>query len=371
MTIGIDASRANKDNKTGTEWYSYHIIQELKKIAPDYLKFVLYTNEKLRGDLSVMPNSNWQEKNINWPPKYLWTQIRLWWELTTNPPDVLFVPAHTIPFLPISKKIKVITVVHDVGFKRFPKIYKPIQVLYHDLTMRAIKKRADLILTISEFSKKEIIELYKIKPEKIKVSYLSYDKETYNLKVKEESVGESLAKFKIKKPYLLYLGRVEKKKNILNMAKAFALAKKNFPELQLVFAGLAGNGYEELLSILDEQNIKSDVILTGYISEKDAAILTANAKIFLFPTLYEGFGIPILQAMACGIPVLISDMDVHREIADGAAITVDPYSSKDIAKKISSVLNDSELRKNFIEKGLVRVQYFSWKKTAEDILNIF
>jgi len=436
MIIGIDTSRANRDHKTGTEWYSYHVIQELKKMTAsavipsevegslsdlnksdsstplrsgrndnrDGIKFILYTGEKLKGDLGIMPNANFQEKILNWPPKYLWTQIRLWWELLANPPDVLFVPAHTIPFLPIPKKIKVITVVHDVGFKRFPEIYKPIQVMYHDWTMKKIRSRADVIVTDSEFSKKEIVELYKVKPERIKVIYLGYDKDKYNIEVArvisipsaslginsaEEFLKESdsstalrsgrndkgvvvktLAKYKITKPYLLFLGRVEKKKNILNMARAFALAKKTHPDLQLVFAGSPGNGHEELKELINELKISDSVILTGYLSDEEAPMLTANAEIFLFPTLYEGFGIPMLQAMACQTPVLISDMEIHKEVAGDAALPANPYSPEAISDKISRILDNKDLRDGLVQKGLERIREFSWEKTGKEILDI-
>ncbi|MFA6422176.1 MAG: glycosyltransferase family 1 protein [Candidatus Buchananbacteria bacterium] len=371
LKIGIDASRANKDQKTGTEWYSYYVIEELKKLLQNSdKKVLLYTNEPLKSNLGKMPNSNWQEKILNWPPKYLWTQIRLWWELFKNPPDVLFVPAHTIPFLPIPKKTKVLVNVHDVGFKRFPKLYKPIQVWYHDFTMKKIKSRADVIITISEFSKREIMELYQVNAEKIKVVYLSFDKEKYNEQTREIPKDEVLAKFKITKPFLLFLGRIEIKKNILNMAKAFALTKENNPDLQLVFAGSTGNGYEELQSLVKDLKIEDDVIFTGYVTEKEAQVLNANASIFLFTTLYEGFGIPILQSMACGTPVLISDLDVHNEIAGGVAIPADPYNSEKMAEKINQMLNDENLRQELIQKGLARVKDFSWERTAQEILKI-
>jgi len=227
MIIGIDASRANKSNKTGTEWYSWHIIEELKKIVKTDDKFLLYTNSPLTGDLAQCPE-NFIEKDLHWLPKYLWTQIRLWWELWRNPPDVLLVPAHTIPFLPLPKKIKVAVNVHDVGFKRSPELYKPIQIWYHDLTMRRIKQRADVIITISEFSKKEIIELYQIQPEKIQVVYLGFDPDKFIPAATGNA--EVLKKYNITKPYLLYVGRLEKKKNIASMIAAFALAKVQLEE---------------------------------------------------------------------------------------------------------------------------------------------
>jgi len=439
MIIGIDASRANKNKRTGTEWYSYHLIQELKKMtSPDVIptesrpeagrvegslekvgvsktplnlpiergeiKFLLYTNTKLIDDLGVMPSPDWQEKILAWPPKYLWTQLRLWWELLINPPDVLLVPAHTIPFLPVSRKIKVFINVHDVGFKRFPQLYKPIQVWYHDLTMRKIKKRVDLIITISEFSKREIIDLYGVKPEKIAVVYLGYDEKKYqppnvmardpvlagdrgNPEIKTRDLSPAaqddiLEKYKIKKPYLLYVGRLEKKKNIGNLVKAFALAKDHFlplsegewreatrgwENLKLVLAGSASNQYEEIKKIVSDLKLDQEIILPGYIPEGDLPEVIRQAEIFLFPTLYEGFGLPILQAMACATPVITSNLQPHQEVAGEAGVFVDPQSPEQISQEMIKLLIDEDFRQAIIAKGVLRAKDFSWAKTAAEI----
>ena len=366
MIIGIDASRANKDFKTGTEWYSHYVIEELKKITPENFQVILYTNEKLKGGLEKMPSSNWQEKDLKWPPKYLWTQIRLWWELFIFPPDYFFVPAHTIPFLPLRKKTKIIATVHDVGFKRFPGLYKKIQVYYHDWTMRRIKQRANIINTISEFSKREIVELYGVNPDKIKVIYLGYDKEKFK-KIEKENL-DILNKYKITKPYLLYLGRIEKKKNVANMIHAFALSKDKHQNLKLVLAGGSGFDFEAIKQIITDLKLENEIIIPGYIDEVDLPQVIASAEVFLFPTLYEGFGLPILQAMACQTPVVTSDMDPHKEVADGAALLADPRNAQAISDQINSILENDDLRRDLIQKGVMRAEEFSWTKTAQGIL---
>jgi len=371
MVIGIDASRANKDNKTGTEWYSWHLIEEFKKIISPDDKVFLYTNTPLKGDLGKCPE-NFTEKILRWPPKYLWTQLRLWWELFLNPPDVLFVPAHTIPFLPIPRRCKVVVTVHDVGFRHFPDLYKPIQVWYHELTMKKIKKRADVILTISQFSKNEIMRYYGIAEERIKISYLGYDQDKYNT---EEKVGGEprlgvLDKYKITSPYLLYVGRLEKKKNIGNIVKSFALIKERFSDLKLVLAGNSGNQFEAIKEIIKNQKLENEIILPGYVEAQDLPPLIKGAAIFLFPTLYEGFGLPILEAMACGTPVITSDIEPHREVAGGAAALVDPYNPQSLADKIAEILDNPDYRQSLIAGGQKRSAEFSWGKTALATLKI-
>ncbi len=365
MIIGLDASRANKDKKTGVEWYSNHLIEEFKKLSPQGVEFVLYTNDKLKGDLAALP-TGWRERVLAWPPKYLWTQLCLWWELWQNPPDVLFVSAHTIPFLPIKKKVKVVVTVHDVGFKRFPELYKKIQYWYHQLTMLKIKKRADVILTISEFSKSEIIELYHVDPKKIAVIMLGYDEKKYFPISSEEVINKD----GLTKPYLFYIGRLEKKKNILNMIKAFAMAKKDYPDLHLALAGAHGYGFEEMQELIKELKVEDSVKILGYLQEQEAAAILGGAELMLFTTLYEGFGLPILEGMASGAPVLASDLPPHHEVGGEAAIYSDPYDPEDMAEKIKMVLGNSELRQKLSVAGLEQVKQFSWHKCARETLEI-
>jgi len=367
MIIGIDASRANKLNKTGTEWYSWHLIEALKIIANPDDKFLLYTNSILTGGLEKLPD-NFVEKKLSWPPKYLWTQLRLWWELWCHPPEILLVPAHTIPFLPLPKKIKVIVNVHDVGFKRFSQLYKKIQVWYHDLTMRRIKQRADLIITISEFSKQEIIDLYQIQPNKIKVVYLGFDATQFSPAINDNS--DLLKKYHINKPYLLYVGRLEKKKNIGNLLMAFALAKEIKPELKLVLVGSAGNQFEEIKKIINNYHLEQEVIITGYVAANDLPIIYNQAEIFLFPTLYEGFGLPILEAMASGVPVITSNFAPHNEVGGEAAYYINPHSPQQLSNAIINILEDKNLKESLINRGLVRVKNFSWQQTAQAIYQL-
>ncbi|OQA35368.1 MAG: Mannosylfructose-phosphate synthase [Parcubacteria group bacterium ADurb.Bin326] len=369
MIIGIDASRANKPNKTGTEWYSWHIIEQLKQIADKGDKFLLYANSVLTGGLEKLPD-NFVEKDLKWPPKYLWTQIRLWWELWRNPPDVLLVPAHTIPFLPLPKKTRIMVTVHDVGFKRSPQLYKPIQVWYHDLTMRRIKGRADVIITISEFSKQEIIELYQVDEKKIKVIYLGFDVNKFFVQSPSETNQKILEKYNVASPYLLYIGRLEKKKNIANMIAAFALAKESQPDLKLVLAGSAGHQFDDIKKIIDDNKLENEVVITGYVEQADLPVIYNQAEIFLFPTLYEGFGLPILESMASGVPVLTSNFAPHTEVGGEAAYYADPHSPQSLADGIIKILEDSDLKQSLKDKGLVRAKEFSWRRTAEEIYQI-
>jgi glycosyltransferase involved in cell wall biosynthesis len=232
--------------------------------------------------------------------------------------------------------------------------------------MRRIRKRANIIITDSEFSKREIVELYGIKPEKIKVIYLGYDRNKFKkIEVENRSI---LLKYKIDKPYILYLGRIEKKKNVANMIHAFALSKDKHSDLKLVLAGGSGFDFDAIRQIIIDLKLEQEIIIPGYIDEVDLPQVIASAEVFLFPTFYEGFGLPIIQAMACQTPVVTSDLNPHKEVAGDAALLADPKAPQAIADKINSVLEDDNLRQELIQKGIEKADEFSWNKTAQSIL---
>lgn len=359
MIIGIDASRAVKKHKTGVEWYARHVIENLIKID-EKNQFVLYIPKTPDTWLqSLSARSNVRVKRLRWFLPFFWTQGRLSWEMFRRPPEVFFLPASAMPL--ISPK-NTVAVVHDVGFMAFAKAYGFGQRLYLRWSTRRAVKRARKIITISEFSKTEIIKYFKADADKIVVTPLGYDKDIFNHEVGEAQ--DVLEKYRIAKPYLLYVGRLETKKNILNMLKAFISIHK-YKKYQLVLAGSIGFGFAEIFEFIKLHNLAGAVRMTGYASEKDLAVLYRQATAFLFPSLYEGFGLPVLEAMACGTPVICSDTTSLPEITGDAAELVPPNNHKAISDKIIQVLADERLRDNLAYKGLQRAGDFSWVKCAQ------
>jgi len=368
MRIGIEASRANRPVKTGVEWYAWHVIQGMKS-QPEAAKheWSLYSNDLLSGGLETGP-TNWKERRLNWPPKYLWTQARLSWEMKQNPPDVLFVPAHVLPV--ISPKKSVVTI-HDVGFKRFPELYKKIQVAYHEITTQDIVRRGARIITVSEFCKREIVELYRAKPENIFVTHLGFDQERYRPQVTSR-------KSQNEKPYILFVGRIDKKKNLLTLVRAFEQIAEAFPDLELKLAGtfsgpagLSTTGSHELMEVICKSKVESRIHMLGYVSEDEKIALLSNALMYVQPSMYEGFGLPPLEAMACGTPTICANSTSLPEIVgEGNALFFDPMDVNQLASRMSQVASSEELREQLIQKGLEWSKRYDWRKTAAETLNI-
>ena len=367
MIIGFDASRANKAAKTGTEWYSYNLLLELAKIDHSN-RYFLYSPNELKGKLEDLPD-NFNEKVLRWPPKYLWTMLRLSMEMISKAPDTLFVPAHIIPLV---SPANTITTIMDVGFLRKPEVYPQKELKYHNFGLKQAIKKARKILTISEFTKKEMIDLCGIDPDKIKVIYLGFDSGIFKPIDDKEEINQVLKKYKIPTDckYLFYVGRLEEKKNTPGLVKAFGkFTRDNINQnIKLVLAGSPGHNYEEIKKLINEYNISSDVIETGWVEESDLPYLYNGSIAFVFPSFYEGFGLPLLEAMSCGTPIIASNIASIPEVVQGSALLFDPNNPEDIKRAMQDIIGSDNKRNELIIKGFERVKDFSWEKCARETL---
>ncbi|MCL5795286.1 MAG: glycosyltransferase family 4 protein [Patescibacteria group bacterium] len=364
MLIGIDASRATKEQKTGTEYYSEEIIYWLSRIDKKN-KYVLYSPIEPKGKLAELP------KNFSWkimPFPKLWSQIRLSVELVfgSPKPDVIFEPAHTIPF--IHPKNIVVTL-HDLGFKYFPELYTPLERKYHNFCMDFSARKAKKIIAPSQYTKDDLLKTYKINPDKITVIHHGYNQEIYR-PVKPMEINPKIQKYA---PYIFFIGRLEKKKNLLGILKTYQLLRKEQKiKHKLVLAGKRGYGYEEF----DEEknrlskNIQNDIIELGYTPEDELSLWMKNADIFFFPTFFEGFGLPVIEAMACNVPVVASNNTSIPEITGSSALLINPHKPLEMAAALSKIINSQALKKSLQSKGLVRASMFSWEKAANKTLRV-
>lgn len=398
MLIGIDASRANRIRKTGTEWYSFYLIKNLAKLDQKN-KYLLYLDEEPNTDLkkALNNNPNFSFKVLNWPVNFFWTLGRLSLEMLIHRPEVLFIPAHTMPFF--SPKKTVVTI-HDVAFAREDRLYRSeeakteakwskktinffVKILtrgkyqantvdYLDWSTRFALKKAGKIITVSEFTKKEILEIYPFaKAEKITPIHNGFPK-TYFPIDSQEKINQVLAKYGIEKPFLLYVGRLEKKKNTPMLIESFSILKERYPEIKekLVLIGNAGFGFDEAKYLVEQFNLGRSVVSTGWVDEVDLPYIFNGATSFVFPTRHEGFGIPVIQAMSCGVPAVVSDIPVLREIADNAVLFFDANNKEALAEAMAQSILNNNLRQELKEKGIKQAANFSWEKCARETLSV-
>lgn len=423
MLIGIDASRANRERKSGVEWYSYYIIRELAKIDSEN-QYILYSDVPLTGGLLDLtgpcdsdypqleedivfdkkgfqviksPHNNFRAKILDWNFNFLWTQGRLSLEMIFHRPDILFVPSHTLPFIHPKKSI---VTIHDIGFVNNSGFYsrdrmgpennfykKFINAIVRIFTLgkfganttdylfwstKFALKHAKTVLTVSEFTKKEIIDIYGDKVKNVKVVYNGYNDSIYKKIDDKEKIQKVLDKCGINGPYIFYVGRIEKKKNIPELVEAFAmmLEKEKDIKHKLVLVGNASFGFDDVMQIAEDYRLENKLIIPGWVDEVDMPYLFNGSDAFVFPSKYEGFGIPLLQSMACGIPVAASWAASIPEITKRAALLFNPNSVEDMRDALTRIIKDEDLRKELVVLGNERVKNFSWRKTAKEIHEI-
>ena len=353
-TIGIDASRSTIEQPTGTELYSRLLIDALLERAPDRFSFRLYFNQPPRFRIS-----NQRSTIRNMPFPRLWTHGRLSLEMTLHPPSVLFVPAHVLPI--IQPRRSVVTV-HDLGYLHFPETHPLRQRLYLDVTTRWHTRIATHVLADSAATKRDLIARYGAQPDRITVAYPGLDPGVKRV-TDPAAIARVKSKYGLEGAYVLYLGTLHPRKNVLRLIKAYRQSGSTW---QLVLAGKRGWYYEQLI-----KQAGSGVRFIGYVDEADKAALLSDAKAFAFPSLYEGFGFPVLEAMACGVPVLCSNTSSLPEVAGEAALQVDPLNVDEIANGLRRITLDDDLRATLIERGYQQAQRFTWPACADVVLSVF
>ncbi len=347
MIIGYDASRAFDDSKKGVENVSFNILTQLAKIDHQntYLVFT-------RGQVPKNLPSNFHIKNIKL--KYHWTQLGLAWQTFRQKMDALFVPAYILP-LYYNPSLKTVVMVYDFGSEYLPQAHSFKQRFYLHLMEKIKLQKATKIITTSNATKADLISLTRVDPEKIEVVYLGVDKN----KFKNDALVNSLR-------YFLFVGTIQPRKNLERVIIAFS---RQPADQQLVIVGSKGWSSDPIYSLPKKLGIENRVKFLGYVAEKELPALYSQAIALIFPSLFEGFGLPILEAQACGCPVITSNISSMPEVAGKGAILVDPYDIGAIRDAMIRVKGKAE-REKLIKKGFDNVKRFSWEKCARQILKV-
>jgi len=362
MKIGIDISQIV--HGTGVSFYTASLVENLARIDNENEYVLIGSSLRLRNVLNEFVvqikkiNNNFSSKIIPLPPilaEPLWNKFRFSSiEKFIGQIDVF----HSSDWTQPSTKAAKVTTIHDFGFLKYPAVGHPKIVATMKRRLELVKKECDLIIAVSKATKKDTIDLLGIPSQKIRVVYEAAPDEFKKTTAKE--IKKVKNKFKIKGDFLLSVSTLEPRKNLQRIISAFRVLKKKNKSLSLVMVGKVGWG--ESLSIEDGE------ILTGYISDHELSALYSGASCFLYPSLYEGFGQPILEAMNCGCPVVTANISSMPEVAGEAAVLVDPLSVKSIAEGIKKALKN---REKLIEKGFKQVKKFSWEKCARETLAVY
>ncbi|MEJ5197831.1 MAG: glycosyltransferase family 1 protein [Anaerolineae bacterium] len=389
MLIGIDASRAFVARRTGTETYSYHLIRALLEAGAAH-RFRLYVNWNapppsllsfLRSDegkerdrgfcggetaAKSLSRSSVEVRCIPFPR--LWTHVRLSAEMLLRPPDVLFVPAHVLPL--VHPRRSVVTV-HDLGYLHYPEAHRPADRRYLDWSTRWNARQATVVLADSQATKDDLVRAYGVHPDKVRVVYLGRD-ETLAPVRDGERLAAVREHYGIGGRYLLYVGTLQPRKNLARVIAAFArvAGRPALADVQLVLAGKRGWLYDDLFAQVERLGLSGRVLFPGYVAADDLPALLSGALAFVFPSLYEGFGIPVLEAGACEVPVITSNTSSLPEVAGDAALLVDPHDVDAIADAMFRLITDPDLRDELIRRGRENVKRFSWEKCARETLPV-
>lgn len=367
MRIGIDASALVKE-AAGIGLWIINVLDNLMKID-DENEYFLFTYDDIKIPYEL--KENWQVVYYGGENK---KQIRY---LTHMPKlirkykiDVFVGTRHYLP--PFNKtNVKYLAIVHDLIPLYMPELFTKEHKLRFKVFTDICKHQAHEVVAVSEATKRDVIKYMKIPEKNIHVVYEAAN-ESFTTDRNEDSIRETMERYNIDSKYILCLSTVEPRKNMLRTIKAYeqCILNNNLPYKLVIVGGSGWNNGEIYDYVQTHEELKKHVIFTGYVSNQDVANIYANASLFIYASLCEGFGLPVLEAMQCGVPVITSNTSSMPEVAGDACILIDPYDITQLEGAITKVLSDEALQKSMIEKGIARSKIFSWEKCAREILDI-
>ena len=379
MTIGIDLRILSRGAITGVEQYILNLLPYIFLLDKS-IKFKLFYNAfyKVKLNYSWLDLSNVFIYEFKIPNKILFLSTTYFdfpkLDKLIKNVDVYFNP-HFFP-APVSSSCKKVVTFHDLSFEYFPNFFSFNQRIWQKFLVNPKKeaKSADKIIAVSNSTKKDLIDLYHIDADKIEVIYSGIAiKEVEN--ESSSKIKEVKLKYNLPENFILYFGTIEPRKNLVGLIKAFEFLKSNFSDknikdIKLVIAGEKGWLYKDVFDTAFFSKYKNDIIFTGFVEENDKPIFYKLAKLFVYPSFFEGFGFPPLEAMSAKVPVIASNTSSLPEVIKDGAILVDPYDINEIALAMKMVLCDKKLEMKLKEKSSKIIEEFSWKKCAEKTLEV-
>lgn len=358
MKIGIDV-RETANEKTGKGYYAFHLVKALLSLD-NKNEYILYSNQEIYFDNATIRIIN--KKGLFWHKKVLSDIYKSGIEIFIAP------TSYIIPALHNPEKVKILMTVHDLIAFLYPKNHNKKAVLTEKLTLARALKKVKKVLSVSENTKKDLIKLFHIKENKIEIIH---NAASDSFGIVEDDLCEEMRKEKgLPKEFIFSVGTLEPRKNYGTLIEAYAKIKAHHQDTKLLIAGKKGWKSESIFEKVEKLGLKNDVIFIGYVTEDELAKLYNLATVFAYPSLYEGFGIPPLEAMKCGCPVVTSNISSLPEVVGDAALLINPNSAEDLANALHKLLSDPSLQEDLKAKGLDQHKKFSWETSARKLLAI-
>ncbi|MEA1925946.1 MAG: glycosyltransferase family 1 protein [Patescibacteria group bacterium] len=372
MKIAIDCADLDYARIDGTRVYIKNMLDRFGSLD-GRSTFYLYHKSDFNKVLKPVFYQNYIDRKIPYP--WWWTQTRFAYELRADRPHKCWMPIQQIPFIG-PKETKYIITIHDLAFKIFSGHFPRKDILKLNFFTDMAIKRADRIIAISQSTKKDILKFYpKTHKDKIIVIHHGFDQRLFSKQISPDELLSVLKKHKIANSenehrYLLYVGAIQPRKNLVTLLKAFEMIKRKegFDDMKLVFAGEQAWLSKKIIQRIDNSSFTHDIIKTGKIDFMELACLYRKAEIFVYPSLYEGFGIPILESFASETPVVVADNSSLPEIGGDAVVKFSSLDSRELARILQNILKHRTIREEMVKKGLERIKRFSWEKCAKNTL---
>ncbi|MDP3973634.1 MAG: glycosyltransferase family 1 protein [Candidatus Daviesbacteria bacterium] len=368
MKIAIDGYEANVLQRLGSSQVAFELIKNLEKIDRKNDYTILLPSAPMED--FPKERQGWKYKILK--PKMLWTRIALPLFLYTSRQkvDLIFSPTHYIPRF---SSVKRVVTIFDLSFLHFPESFLKKDLWQLKNWTKFSAQEADHIITISNFSKKDIIKQYGVSSEKITIAYPGFNKDIFKPIKDKEKKEKIIKEYGLGDSFLIYIGTIQPRKNLVRLMEAIA----RIENLQLVIVGKtrdkgkSGWMFDKILQTPKNLGIEERVKFTGFVKSEDLPYLISGAKAFILPSLWEGFGIPVLEAMACGVPTLISNNSSLPEITGKGGIKFDPYSVDQIEQAIRTIISDKKLWQKYSKEALIQSKKYSWKKMAREVKRVF
>lgn len=365
MKIAIDI-RAAGGEKAGKGFYTFHIVKNLLKIGTKN-EYILYGRDRIPGLTDENPNERVTTKLFRGKgPIWHYQVLR---DLKKEKIDLFFAPSsYIIPSI-LPKSIKSLLTVHDLVAFLYPNTHNKKATIIEKLLLRHALKRATTVCAVSENTRRDILQRFHFPPEKIEVVSCAAGEEFRP--IPKEKLKDFIVKTNLPEKFFLAVGTLEPRKNYLNLIKAFKEVSERHPDYYLIIVGKNGWDFEKIYAAIKENYLSKKVHVLGYLSNKSLVNLYSLATALVFPSFYEGFGMPPLEAMQCGCPVIASHTSSLPEVVGDAAILINPESPEQITAAMLKIIKDPDLRQQLREKGLVQAKKFSWEDSAKKLLKIF